>query len=218
MSLRVIIADDHRIFREGLRTLLQIEPDTEVISEAENGREVIKVVDELEPDLVIMDVAMPDMNGIEATRQITSKNNNIKVLALSMHADSRFVIQMLQAGASGYILKDCAFEELAQAMQSVRKNTIYLSPGVHTTTIRNYMENTSEDVSGVPDILLTPREREILQLIAEGKSTADIAELTDISSKTVDTHRRKIMEKLQLYSVAELTRYAIKQGIVILEE
>lgn len=214
MKIRVLIADDHRIFRQGLRSLLESQPDVEVLGEAENGRTLIKMARQLDPDLVILDVAMPEMNGIDAAHKIRELGSGTKILALSMHSDSRFVTQMLKAGADGYLLKDCAFNELTDAMQTVLQNRVYLSPGVTDLVVRAYLESAGED--GRTSTALTSREREILQLIAEGKNTLEIAGLLNISGKTVDTHRRQIMRKLDLHSVAELTKYAIREGITIL--
>lgn len=170
------------------------------------------------PDLVIVDVAMPDMNGIEATRQIKAMDSNIKVLALSMHSDSRFVTQMLKAGANGYLLKDCAFNELTEAMKTVTQNRTYLSPGITDLVVKAYLSQGSGDLAQASPSMLTGREREVLQLLAEGKNTSEIGDLLNISGKTVDTHRRQIMNKLNLHSIAELTKYAIREGITILED
>ena len=215
MKKSVLIADDHQIFREGLRALLESQPDINVLGEAENGRTLIKMARQLQPDLVIIDVAMPEMNGIEAARQIKELGTGTRVLALSMHSDSRFVTQMLKAGADGYLLKDCAFNELTEAMQTVFQNRVYLSPGITDLVVKAYLEHAADNAPAHATVL-TSREREILQLIAEGKNTLEIAELLNISGKTVDTHRRQIMRKLDRYSVAELTKYAIREGITVL--
>ena len=215
MKKSVLIADDHQIFREGLRALLESQPDINVLGEAENGRTLIKMARQLQPDLVIIDVAMPEMNGIEAARQIKELGIGTRVLALSMHSDSRFVTQMLKAGADGYLLKDCAFNELTEAMQTVFQNRVYLSPGITDLVVKAYLEHAADNAPAHATVL-TSREREILQLIAEGKNTLEIAELLNISGKTVDTHRRQIMRNLDRYSVAELTKYAIREGITVL--
>ena len=216
MATRILIADDHQIVRQGLRTLLQKEPDLEVVAEAEDGRRTLTLVKEVNPDIVIMDVKMPDLNGIEATRQILSEYPKVTVIALSMHADRRFIINMLRAGYHGYLLKDCAFEELAQAIRLVMANKTYLSPEVTDIVVRNYFRD-----AGLPSqsafSMLTNREREVLQLLAEGKRTGQIALLLNISIKTVDTHRYQIMQKLNIRSVAELTKYAIREGLTSLE-
>jgi two-component system response regulator NreC len=215
MPTRILIADDHKIFREGLRTLLQNRGDIEVIGEADNGRSVVGLAAELRPDVVIMDVAMPDLNGIEATRQIMSGRAPAKVLALSMHSDSRFVTRMLQAGAQGYLLKDCAFEELALAIDTIVGDGVYLSPGVTGVVIRDYVQHLAEGDAGIA--ALSPREREVLQLVAEGLTTKDIAGKLHISVKTVETHRKQIMDKLEIRSVAELTKYAVREGLTSLD-
>jgi two-component system, NarL family, response regulator NreC len=216
MGIRIIIADDHQILRQGLRTLLEKEPDMEVVAEAEDGRKTVILVDELIPHVVIMDVNMPDLNGIEATRQILTDHPDMKIIALSMHADRRFVINMLKAGAHGYLLKDCAFEELAYAIRLVMANKTYLSPGVAEIVVKDYVSRIPSPVQTAFSVL-TAREREVLQLMAEGKSTANIAELLHISIKTVETHRQQIMHKLGIRSVAELTKYAIREGLTSLE-
>lgn len=216
MPTRIVIADDHKIFREGLRTLLQNRPWIEVLGEANDGRSVVSLATELVPDIVIMDVAMPDLNGIEATRQIVASIAGTKVLALSMHSDSRFVTRMLQAGASGYLLKDCAFEELTLAIETLVNDCVYLSPGVTGAVVRNYVRGLSQD--GVSEVVsLTPREREVLQLVAEGLTTRDIASKLGVGAKTVETHRRQVMEKLDIRSIAELTKYAVREGLTSLE-
>ena len=216
MAITIIIADDHQILRQGLKTLLEKEPDMEVVAEAEDGRKTVTLVREFTPHVVIMDVNMPDLNGIEATRQILSEYPEMKVIALSMHADRRFVINMLKAGAHGYLLKDCAFEELAQAIRLVMASKTYLSPGVAEIVVKDYVHRLPGPAQTAFSVL-TAREREVLQLMAEGKSTAQIAELLHISVKTVETHRQQIMHKLGMRSVAELTKYAIREGLTSLE-
>ena len=211
---RVILADDHKILREGLRTLLEQEKDIHVVGEADNGRSSVKLTGELAPDVVIMDVAMPDLNGIDATRRITVAQPQARVLALSMHSDGRYVKGMLQAGARGYILKDCAAEELTHAIRTVMAGQIYVSPGVTGAIVNDYVRQLSS--TDVP-ATLTHREREVLQLLAEGGSTANIAIELHLSVKTIETHRKRIMDKLGLRSIAELTKYAIREGITTLD-
>lgn len=212
---RVLLADDHKILREGLRTLLEQEGDIQVVGEADNGRTSVKLASELAPDVVIMDVAMPDLNGIDATRRITEAEPNARVLALSMHSDGRYVRGMLQAGARGYILKDCAAEELTRAIRTVMANQVYVSPGVTGTIVDDYVRQLSLDTD--EPATLSRREREVLQLLTEGGSTAQIAERLHLSVKTVETHRKRIMDKLGLRSIAELTKYAIREGITTLD-
>jgi DNA-binding NarL/FixJ family response regulator len=216
MGFKVIIADDHQIVRQGLRHLLENEPDLAVVAEADDGRSTVRLVRELQPDVVIMDVAMPDLNGIEATRQVVTEFPKIKVIALSMYADKRFVTNMLKAGASGYLLKDCAFEELVRAIRIVLSQKTYLSPGVTDIVVKGYMRGDSPSDASVFSVL-TPREREVLQLMSEGNSTTKIADCLHVSVKTVETHRQQVMTKLNLHSVAELTKYAIREGLTSIE-
>lgn len=215
MKIRIIIADDHAIVRNGLRSLIEHELDMEVIAEADNGRDAVRIALELEPDVVIMDIAMPDLNGIEATRQIITALPRIKIIALSMHADKRYVMEMLKAGASGYILKDNAYEELARAIRTVLKNHTYLSPQVTETVIGDYVQ-LALAANGSVFSLLSAREREVLQLLAEGSSTVQIADCLSIGVKTVETYRQHIIEKLEIRSIAELTKYAIREGLTSL--
>ena len=216
MGIRIVIADDHQIVRQGLKTLLEKEPDMEVVAEAEDGRRAVSLVKEHSPQVVVMDVKMPDLNGIEASRQILSEFPNVKVIALSMYTDRRFVTNMLKAGAHSYLHKDCAFEELAKAIRLAMSNKTYLSPGVAEIVVKDYVTlqpGSSQSVFSV----LTAREREVLQLMAEGKRTSEIAELLHISVKTVDSHRYQLMHKLDIKSVAELTKYAIREGLTSVE-
>jgi two-component system response regulator NreC len=213
--IRVLLADDHKILRQGLRTLLEQEADIDVVGEADNGRASVKLAGELAPDVVIMDVAMPDLNGIDATHRITEADPGARVLALSMHSDGRYVKGMLQAGARGYILKDCASEELTRAIRTVMAGQVYVSPGVTGVIVNDYVRQLSA-ATGEP-ATLSQREREVLQLLAEGASTAAIAADLHLSVKTIETHRKRIMDKLELRSIAELTKYAIREGITALD-
>ena len=204
MSIRLLIADDHKLMREGLRALLSGESDIEVSGEASNGREIVKMVEDSSPGIVLMDISMPQLNGIDATRQIEDLSGDTRVIALSMHADRLFVQGVLKAGAGGYILKDSAFEELAQAVRAVSNGQMYLSPGVAGVVVEGFLKTNGPPVAD--EVSLTAREREVLQLITEGISTRDIAKQLHISVKTVETHRRQLMKKLDLFTVAELTK------------
>jgi two-component system response regulator NreC len=214
MNIKVLIADDHQIVREGLRSMLEKEVGIEVIGEAGEGRTTLRLARDLTPDVIIMDVAMPDLNGIEATRQIVAEFPAIKVIALSMHDDRRFILNMIKAGAKGYLLKDSAFKDLAKAIRVVFANKTYLSSEIADIVVKDYLAtSTSDDSSAF--YLLSPREREVLQLIAEGKTTNQIAEHLHISMKTVETHRAQLMTKLKVKGVAELTKYAIREGLTM---
>ncbi len=215
MSIKIILADDHKIIREGLRALLEKNPDMEVAAEAQDGLTTVRLAKKLLPDIVIMDIGMPDMNGIDATRQIITETKDIRIIALSMHSDRRFVLQMLKAGASGYLLKDSAFEELALAIQTVMSGQPYLSPKITDVVIKEYIHNLPGNETTV-FTALTTREREVLQLLAEGKTTKQIASFLNVSVKTIETHRQQMMEKLNIHSIAELTKYAIREGLTSL--
>ncbi len=213
MSVKIIIADDHKIMRDGLRNMLDKEAGLEVIAEAKNGRETIKLAEKLRPDIIIMDISMDDLNGMDATRQIVGKEWCGRVIALSMHADKRFVAGMFEAGAMGYLLKDCAYDELVRAIRQVMSGRTYLCTMISGVVIRDYIQRMRKSEPS----LLSPREKEILQLLAEGSTTKRIADQLKVSVKTVETHRQHIMEKLNIFSIAELTKYAIKEGITSLE-
>jgi len=216
MCIKILLVDNHQIMREGLRHLIEKLDNIAVIGEAEDGFAAVKMVRKLSPDVVIMDVVMPGLNGIEATRQIITEAPYVRIIALSMYSERRFILEMFKAGASAYLIKDAAFEELAQAIKTVCDNHLYISPCIVDEDIKNYIRNVGEFDFSV-NSLLTKRQRQVLQLIAEGKTTKDIASLLDISVKTVETHRQKIMEKLGIYSIAQLTKYAIREGLTILE-
>ena len=216
MTIRILLADDHKIFRDGLRTLIDKETGMEVVAEAENGRKALKLAEKMAPNVIVMDVTMPDMNGIEATRKIMAELSHVKVIGLSMHSDRRFVLGMLEAGASGYLLKDCAFGELATAIRQVTTGHTYLSPSIADVVVKGYL-NKALATSLTAHTILSPREREVLQLIAEGLSAKEIAAHINLSIKTVETHRRNIMGKLNMQSIAELTKYAIREGLVTLD-
>lgn len=215
MNLRVIVVDDHRIVREGLVTLLERQPGLKVVAQAETGTEAVKLARELAPDIVIMDISLPDLNGVEATRRILSRRTRTKVIALSMHTDRRFVIESLKAGASAYLLKDAAFDELNQAIGAVVKGGTYLSSKISDLLIKEYSRK-KDGIDTTAYSLLTGRERQVLQLLSEGKATKQIAASLGVSVKTIETFRQQIMSKLNLHSVAELTKYAIREGITTL--
>ena len=216
MSTRILIVDDHRIMREGLRALIEKQGGMSVVGEAEDGRRAVELAIELTPDIVIMDVTMPNLNGIEATRQIRAALPETRVIALSMHSDQRFIKGMFDAGAKAYLLKEGAFDEMAQAIRAVRKGEAYLSVRLQDGVIQTFVVNSGAKGATPNTSVLSAREREVLQLIAEGKSTKEIATILGVGIKTVETHRRQIMIKLQMGSVAELTKYAIRQGLTTL--
>lgn len=216
MSIKVLLVDDHAIIREGLRSLLEKQPDIEVVADTDDGRKALELVRELSPDIVIMDVTMPRLGGIEATRQITGGFPDVKVIALSIHSRRRFVADMLSAGAAGYILKECLFDELVAAIRAVAAGGRYLSPRITEVVVDDYVKRLSSGAEA-PSASLTSREREVLQLVAEGKSTKQIALELHVSTKTIEANRRQIMEKLGMHSVAELTKYAVREGLTALE-
>jgi len=216
MTIRVLLADDHQIIREGLRSLLTDQKDIEVVAEADNGRSALTFVEKIRPDIVLMDIAMPDINGIEATRQIKAATPDIRILALSMHSDQRFVGDMLRAGASGYLLKDCAGAELVQAIRTVYEGKVYLSPAIAGIVTEGFI-NPAGAMGVDARQVLTVRELEVVQLLAEGLSTKEVAFKLNVSIKTVETHRKNIFDKLNLSSIAELTKYAIREGLTSLE-
>lgn len=215
MPVRVLLADDHRLMREGLRHLLERRTDLRVVAEAADGLSTVRLAGELSPDVVVMDISMPGLNGVEATRRILASSPGVKVLALSMHADRRYVIAMLKAGASGYLLKDSASDELVRAIESALARTTFLSPAIADMVVKEYVSGLPGEAGGAFG-LLTAREREVLQLVAEGLSTKEIAGRLGLSGKTVESHRQQLMEKLDLHSVAELTKYAVREGLTAL--
>jgi len=217
MSIRVLIADDHKIMLAGLRSLLEKQADIEVVDEADNGRKAVQIALAKKPNVVVMDVSMPDLNGIEATTQICESLPETRVIALSMHSDKRFVMGMLRAGASGYLLKDCASQELATAILQVAGGKKYLSPEITGVVIDDFLLGDSSGKVATVTSQLSPREREVLQLIAEGWSTKQIASHLYVSVKTIETHRRQIMKKLDLHTIADLTKYAIREGLTSIE-
>ncbi|WP_298266666.1 response regulator transcription factor [Geobacter sp.] len=217
MSIKVVVVDDHKIMREGLRSLLERENDLLVVGEADTGRQAIQCVSDTAPDLVLMDLSMPEMNGIEATRRIVEEFPDVRVLALSMHSDRRFIEEALAAGACGFLLKDCAFDELVVAIREVTAGRYYLSPRIAGVVVSDFLGRHGRPQPVPAARRLTPREREVLQLVAEGKNTKEIAFALGVSVKTVETQRTQIMKKLKMGSVAELTKYAIREGLTSLD-
>lgn len=213
--IRILLADDHRMLREGIKSLISKEPDMQVVAEAENGIEACRMVRQNEIDVVVLDISMPHLNGIEATRQIVTGKKAPKVIALSMHNDHHYIRNMFSAGASGYLLKSNAFEELTLAIREVFKGNVFVSREITGTIVNDYAQQLHQFSPAISP--LTSREREILQLLAEGSGTKEIAHHLSISSNTVDTHRKHIMAKLNLNSIAELTKYALKKGITSLD-
>lgn len=218
---RVLLADDHKIVRDGLRAMLEAQPGLQVVGEAQDGREAVRMAAELRPDVAVMDIGMSGLNGIDATRRITTEVPGTRVIALSMHADRRFVSEMLAAGASGYLVKDGAFEELAAAIAAVVHGRVYLSERVAGVVVQDYVRRLAPGASEgavSPLSKLSLREREVLQLMAEGRSTKEIAAHLGLSVKTVETHRRQIMEKLGIFNLAGLIKFAIREGLSTLEQ
>jgi two-component system response regulator NreC len=208
-KIRILLADDHAMVRQGFRMILAAQPDMEIVGEAGNGREAVELASELKPDVVVMDVAMPELNGIEATRRIMDNVPRTRVLALSMYKDSVYVREILRAGARGFLLKDAIDRDLLAAVRAVARGEGYLSPSVSEAVLSDYRRHVTDPLD-----LLSSREREVLQMIAEGKTNKDIATALNLSVYTVDAHRGRIMEKLNLHSVGELVRFAVRKGLV----
>ena len=216
MSIRILLVDDHQMMRDGLRSILDLEDDLDVVGEAGNGYEALELARTRRPDVIVMDIGMKDLNGIEATRQIMAHNSRAKVIALSTHSSEPYVISMLEAGASGYVIKDAAVDEMRRAIRVVADGSHYLSPEIAGTVVTSRLRTPAAE-SASTSAALAPRERQILQLLAEGHTSSEIARQLHIATTTVDSHRRNIMKKLDLHSVAELTKYAIREGLTSLE-
>lgn len=217
MSIRIVLCDDHQIIREGLRSLLEKQPDMSVVGEGTNGHDAIRLAHEKRPDVLVLDVAMPELNGMSATRRLSEDLPNLRILGLSMHSDRHFVTGMLSAGAAGYMLKDSAFAELTTAIRTIVAGGLYVSPRIAGNVLQEFCRR-SRPARRVTKVELTEREQEILQLIAEGRSTKEIAGKLNVSIKTVETHRQHIMQKVDVHNVASLTKYAIREGLTGLED
>jgi DNA-binding NarL/FixJ family response regulator len=213
MGIRILLADDHQILREGLRSLLERQEGMEVCAEAENGRDAVRLARELSPDVAVLDVVMPELNGIEAARQILEHLPRTKVIGLSMHSRRQHIAAMLQAGARAYVLKDSAFDELVRAIEAVTQGQAYLSAGITSIVVADYLDRLEKR----DEPPLSNREMEVLQLLAEGLTNRETAARLHISVKTVESHRSQIMKKLGISSIAELTKYAVREGISPLE-
>lgn len=211
-KIKTIIVDDHRIVREGIRNLLSSESDIEVIAECENGREAIKSVLKYNPDVTIMDISMPDLNGIEAIAQINRSLPEARIIILTMHSEHSFIWKAFKAGAYGYLLKDCAAEELVAAIRHVNSGKKYITNEISDTILQDFIDSKWNDGTAT-EVALSEREKEVLQLLAEGKSIKSIADILFIGNKTVESHRKNIMEKLKVHSLPELTKYAIRSGL-----
>lgn len=217
MSIRILLVDDHQILRDGLRLLIEQHGDMQVVGEAVDGLSAIRLASKLTPDVILMDITLPAVNGIDATQEILKNHPHLKIIALSMHSDRRMVARMLSVGAVGYLLKESAFEELIQAIRTVVKGGTYLSPTIAQTVVEEMKRAAGAVAGDTVFTILSQREREVLQLIAEGQATKQIAAKLCVSTKTVETHRRQIMEKLQLFSLADLTKYAVREGLTPLD-
>jgi len=213
-EIRILLADDHTVMRSGLRLLLERQPNLRVVGEAADGRQAVDIAAAEKPDVVVMDIAMPHLNGVEATRQIVTHNSSTAVVILSMHSDESYVIRSLKAGARAYLLKDSAEADLIAAIHAISEGKSFFSPAVSRLLKEDYMHKLAETGAEDSYDLLTPREREVLQLVAEGKSNKEVAQLLNLSLYTVETHRTHILQKLNLHSVPELILYAVRKGII----
>ena len=207
--IRILLADDHAVVRQGFKMILSAQPDMEIVGEAGNGREAVELAEQLKPEVVVMDVAMPELNGIEAARRLAASVPHARIIALSMHKDSVYVREVLRAGARGYLLKDSGAGDLVSAVRAIARGEGYLSPGVSNAVLDDYRRHVTNPID-----LLTTREREVLQMLAEGKTNKEIAGILNLSVYTVDAHRGRIMEKLNLHSINELVRFAVRNGLI----
>jgi two-component system, NarL family, response regulator NreC len=206
---RILLADDHAVVRQGFRMILAAHPDMEIVGEAGNGREAVELAERLKPEVVVMDVSMPELNGIEATRRLAASTPHTRVLALSMHKDSVYVREILRAGARGYLLKDSVAADLVAAVRAVASGEGYLSPQVSNAVLDDYRRHVTNPID-----MLTSREREVLQMLAEGKTNKEIAGVLNLSAYTVEAHRGRVMEKLNVHTIADLVRFAVRNGLV----
>ena len=217
-TTRILLVDDHEIMRNGIKSLLESEDDLEVVAEASDGREGVLMARRHRPDVVMMDISMPNLNGVEATRQIVEAGDGCKVLILSMHRDPRFVAGVLEAGARGYLVKTCTAQEMVSVIRLVNQGRTYLSPEVTDLVVKGFVGRLDGDAAHPPASSLSPREREVLQLLAEGLSAKAIADRLNLGVKTVETHRRNLMEKLNIDNLVDLIRYALREGVCSLDD
>lgn len=215
MNFRVLIADDHGIVRRGLRALLEKSPEVSVVGEASDGREAVRLAAELRPNIVVMDIAMPMLNGVDATSQILSRDPEIKVIILSMHSDESYILRALSAGAKGYLLKDSAEGDILPAVQTVAKGRPYFSPVIASTLLDEYLQTMKKNKVRDSYDLLSEREKEVLQLLAEGKSNKEVASVLNLSPYTIESHRTSLMQKLNLHNTAEIVLYAVRKNIIV---
>lgn len=215
MNYRVLIADDHGIVRQGLRALLEKSPEVNVVGEASDGREAVRLAAELRPNIVVMDIAMPRLNGVDATSQILGRDPEIKVIILSMHSDESYILRALSAGAKGYLLKDSAEGDILPAVETVAKGRPYFSPVIASTLLDEYLQTMKKNKIRDSFDLLTEREREVLQLLAEGKSNKEVAAELNLSPYTIESHRTSLMQKLNLHNTAEIVLYAVRKNVIV---
>ncbi|MBN1764713.1 MAG: response regulator transcription factor [Sedimentisphaerales bacterium] len=217
MAIRILLADDHEIVRNGLRYIIEKHKDMEIVGEAENGRLALEQVEKLRPNVVVMDISMPELNGIEAARQIKKDYSNTLVIALSMHNKRQFVIDSIKAGVSGYVLKADVSSDLISAIKAAVSGGVFLSPRITGIIAQDYIKDTLPEIEETACVVLAPREREVLQLIAEGKATKEIAQILKLSIKTIESTRSRVMNKLDVHNIADLVKYAISEGLTSLE-
>ena len=216
MSIRILIADDHAILRKGIAELIKKEDNMEVVAEAENGLEAVRLACKLSPDVAVVDISMPVLNGLDATTRLSKEKPGVKVIILSMHENEQFILRSFRSGAWGYLLKECTFNELIRAISSVARGNKYISPSISRIVLKNFLDSSHSVKCGEAKFSLTAKERQVLQLLSEGSSVKEIARGMSLSVKTIESHRQHIMEKLGLHSIAELTKYALREGLTSL--